>query len=70
MVLNLPFYAAHLEAHGGHVDDYVVPDLADHSGFDFASRTRPECCMEHLTTGLPNTAIIGCTVIDQVRLVL
>eukprot|EP00887_Chlorella_sp_A99_P004285 scaffold15.g4285.t1 len=68
LVMKLESYCAELARHGGVIGEFVNPKYADASKTAFKSSTRLECMMQDFPQGLPDSARVGFTVVNQARL--
>jgi hypothetical protein len=66
LVLKADSYAAALERTGGVIAEFVNPKYKDETRTAFKSSTRLECMMQDFPHGLPASASVGFTVINQV----
>jgi UDP-sugar pyrophosphorylase len=64
-VLKADSYAAALEETQGIIAEFVNPKYKDDTRTAFKSSTRLECMMQDFPHGLPPTANVGFTVINQ-----
>lgn len=65
LVMKLESYCAELARHGGVIGEFVNPKYADASKTAFKSSTRLECMMQDFPQGLPDSARVGFTVVNQ-----
>jgi hypothetical protein len=66
LILKADTYAAALEETQGIIAEFVNPKYKDDSRTAFKSSTRLECMMQDFPHGLPASASVGFTVINQV----
>ncbi len=67
-MLKADSYAAALEETEGIIAEFVNPKYKDDSRTAFKSSTRLECMMQDFPHGLPPTAAVGFTVVNQARI--
>lgn len=66
LVLKADTYASALEETQGIIAEFVNPKYKDDTRTAFKSSTRLECMMQDFPHGLPASASVGFTVINQV----
>ncbi len=65
LVLKADSYAEALEKTQGIIAEFVNPKYKDDTRTAFKSSTRLECMMQDFPHGLPPTAAVGFTVVNQ-----